>query len=207
MVPSVPSKQRVRPPMQERSRQAWENILEAGTWILIHEGHTALTIGNVCERAGVAATAIYRRVDGLAGLFWAIYDRGMAEISDTYRNELARAAAYPDGSKDRVDAVVRAVTETFERHTDFLHPIINYSTSDPDVRDRGSRESLELVAIVAGLLPAPDEHASWDVARLLHQECVFRAMYGDRWLSREPEGYDAFVSRLSRVAESRLSVI
>jgi len=207
MVPSLPPKLRVRPPKQERSRQAWENILEAGTWILIHEGHTALTIANVCERAGVAATAIYRRVDGLAGLFWAIYDRGMAEISDTYRDGLARAAEYPEGSKARVDAVVRAVTETFERHTDFLHPIINYSTSDPDVRDRGSRESLELVALIARLLPAPDEDAGWDVARLLHQECVFRAMYGDRWLSREPEGYDAFVNRLSRVAESRLSVI
>jgi len=192
--------------MQERSRQAWENILEAGTWILEHEGRDALTIGSVCERAGVAATAIYRRVDGLSGLFWAIYDRGMSQIIETYHAELDRAAELAEGTNDRVEGVVRAVTETFERHTDFLHPIIIYSTSDQDIRERGSRESLDLVALVAQLLPSPDEDASWDVARMLHQECTFRAMYGDGWLSRKPEGYDAFVDRVTRMAASRLSV-
>ena len=27
----------VRPPMQERSRRAWEKVLEAGEWILVNE--------------------------------------------------------------------------------------------------------------------------------------------------------------------------
>jgi len=206
MSTSPPSHERIRPPMQERSRQAWENILEAGTWILENEGRDALTIGRVCERAGVAATAIYRRVDGLSGLFWAIYDRGMSQIIATYHAELDRAAVLLEGTAARVEGVVRAVTETFERHTDFLHPIIIYSTSDKDIRERGSRESLELVGMVARLLPAPDSDASWDVARLLHQECTFRAMYGDTWLTHSPESYDAFVSRLTRLARSRLSV-
>lgn len=207
MAASHPPHRSIRPPMQERSRQAWENILDAGTWILEHEGRDALTIGSVCERAGVAATAIYRRVDGISGLFWAIYDRGMADIIRTYHAELDRAATFAEGTDARVAAVVRAVTETFERHVEFLHPIINYSTSDHVLQERGSRESLELVAMVARLLPSPDEDAAWDVARLLHQECTFRAMYGDRWLSRQPEDYDAFVDRLTRLTESRLSML
>jgi AcrR family transcriptional regulator len=203
---SPPPPERIRPPLQERSRQSWESILDAGTWILVHEGRDALTIGNVCERAGVAATAIYRRVDGLSGLFWAIYDRGMAQIISTYHAELDRAATFTEGTRARVEGVVRAVAETHERHAEFLHPIINYSTTDPDLRERGSRESLELVALVAELLPSPDDDASWDVARFLHQECTFRAMNGDSWLSRHAESYEAFVTRLTRMALTRLSV-
>ena len=200
----VPQSDRVRPPMQVRSKKAWENILEAGTWILENEGRDALTILAVCARAGVAPTAIYRRVDGLAGLFWAIYDRGMEKVVETYREGLAAAAALPAGSRERVDRVVQAMGDTWESNVDFLHPIVNYSTSDAALRERGAQESLELVDLVAGLLPSPSGTANRDVARMLHQECVFRSMYGDQWLSHEPESYPDFLARLTRMAEKVL---
>ncbi|ODT12221.1 MAG: hypothetical protein ABS61_00290 [Microbacterium sp. SCN 70-18] len=181
-------------------------MLEAGTWILENEGRDALTITGVCERARVTPMAIYRRVDGLAGLFWAIYDRGMKAVVATYEQELARAAAFAPDSPARVAQVVTAVAETFERHAPFLHQIVNYSTTDPALSQRGSDESLVLVERVAHLLQGDDSTAAWDVARMLHQECVFRAMYGDRWLSREPELFGQFVERLRLMAFSRLRV-
>ncbi|MBN9201758.1 MAG: TetR/AcrR family transcriptional regulator [Microbacterium chocolatum] len=202
----MPTARQIRPPQQERSRHAWDRVLEAGTWILENEGRDALTITGVCERARVTPMAIYRRVDGLAGLFWAIYDRGMKAVVATYEQELARAAAFAPDSPARVAQVVTAVAETFERHAPFLHQIVNYSTTDPALSQRGSDESLVLVERVAHLLQGDDSTAAWDVARMLHQECVFRAMYGDRWLSREPELFGQFVERLRLMAFSRLRV-
>ncbi|QKJ20535.1 TetR/AcrR family transcriptional regulator [Microbacterium hominis] len=195
---------RIRPPMQVRSRKGWENILEAGTWILENEGRDALTIAAVCARAGVAPTAIYRRVDGLAGLFWAIYDRGMEQVVHSYREGLSAAAELPAGSRERVDRIVLAMADTWESNVDFLHPIVNYSTSDDALRARGAQESLALVDQVAELLAGPDPVVSRDVARMLHQECVFRSMYGDQWLSHGPESYGDFLARLTRMAEKAL---
>jgi AcrR family transcriptional regulator len=188
----------VRPPQQARSRHSWDRVLTAGMWILENEGRDALTVSAVCERAQVTPMAIYRRVNGLPGLFWAIYDRGMSSVADTYDHELEQAALHPAGSVDRVDRVAAAVAETFERHTVFLHQIINYSTTDPELSRRGSEESLQLVDRVTT--------AARDVARMLHQECVFRAMYGERWLSHESEGFAPFVERLRRMARGRLQL-
>jgi len=148
--------------------------------------------------------AIYRRVDGLAGLFWAIYDRGMKAVIVTYEEQLARAASLPAGSSARVAQVVSGVAETFEVHAPFLHQIVNYSTTDAELSQRGAEESLVLVERVAELLQGDDRTAASDVARMLHQECVFRAMYGDEWLSREPEAFGRFVERLRLMAISRL---
>ena len=181
----LPQSDRIRPPMQVRSKKASENILEAGTWILENEGREALTILAVCARAGVAPTAIYRRVASSRACSgrsttgaWRRSSRRIARIGS--------GAALPAGSRERVDRVVQAMGDTWESNVDFLHPIVNYSTSDAALRERGAQESLELIDLVAGLLPSPNGTANRDVARMLHQECVFRSMYGDQWLSHEP---------------------
>ncbi|WP_460775424.1 TetR/AcrR family transcriptional regulator [Microbacterium sp. GXF7504] len=178
--------------------------MNEGIWILENEGRDALTIAAVCRRAKVAPTVIYRRVDGLSGLFWAIYDTRMQDVTQTYRSGLALAAELPAGSEARVEATVRAMTDTWEAHAAFLHPIVNYSTSDEALNRRGGRESLALVDLAADLLPAPVAGVNRDVSRMIHQECVFRAMYGDGWLSHEPEKYEAFVARVVRVAKRTL---
>ena len=53
----------VRPPKQQRSREAWNRVLDAGVAILEDGGYDAFTIAAVCERAAVAPTAIYARTD------------------------------------------------------------------------------------------------------------------------------------------------
>ena len=73
MVDSVPIDDRVRAPMQDRSRRAWERILEVGTWILENEGiATRETIQSEgleakdCERScsGSGTCPRTERVDG-----------------------------------------------------------------------------------------------------------------------------------------------
>lgn len=200
----MPQSEHIRPPRQERSRIAWERVLEAGAWILENEGREALTVSAVCSRAEVFPTTIYRRVDGLTGLFWAIYDQGMARVAETYSEQLDRAERCQPGSDERVLAVVQAAVETFERHRRFLTPIITQSLLDPALKERGSRESMAFLQRMASVLGSAVSHASVDVARLLHQENVFRAMYGNQWLSAEPESLEEFSARLANLAFARL---
>lgn len=194
----------IRLPQQARSKEAWRRILDAGRELLEQGGSDALTIIGVCEAADVAPTAIYARVDGLADLFWAIYEDGMHEVIDTYSDELAKAATTPRHSKERVAAVVAAVALTFENHYRFLQPVINYSLSNPSLRDRGSESSIKLVSLVADLLEDGDRTAAYDVARMLQQESILRVMYGNQWLTTEPESFEEFETRLAAMASARL---
>ena len=200
--PKLAPQNRIRPPLQQRSQVAWNRILDAGMHILIEHGRDALTIQATCQRAKVSPTALYARVDGLSGLFWAIYDRGIGQVITTYERQL-EAAAQTEESVERVRAVVRAMCENFHRHERFMHQIINISVADEALRERGSRESLVYVERVTALLPQQPAGAAADVARMVHQECVFRAMYGDQWLSRRPESWPAFTRRLTTMALGR----
>ena len=69
----------VRPPKQQRSREAWNRVLDAGVAILEDGGYDAFTIAAVCERASVAPTAIYARTTSKDALFLAVYEHGIAE--------------------------------------------------------------------------------------------------------------------------------
>ena len=193
---------RIRPPLQQRSQAAWNRILDAGTHILIEQGRDALTIQATCRRARVAPTALYARVDGLSGLFWAIYDRWIGQVVTTYER-LLQAAAQTEDPIEKVRAVVRAMCENIERHERFLHQIINLTVTDKALRERGSREPLVYVERVAALLPQQPVGAAMEVARMVHRECVFRALYGDRWLSRRPESWAAFTRRVTTMALGR----
>jgi AcrR family transcriptional regulator len=198
-------RRQVRPARQQRSQDSWRRILDAGVEILIKQGRGELTVVETCRRAGVNPPSLYARVDGIAGLFWAIYDREMAHVAHTYDELLIGAARTDAGSPARIQAVVKAICETFRRHEVFLHQIINISVSDVALRERGSRESLALVDRIALLLPKRPAGAARDVARMLHQECVFRAMYGNHWLSHQPESFAIFGSRLASMAKARFT--
>ncbi len=193
----------VRPPRQRRSQDAWKRILDAGVAILAEQGREALTVTATCQRAGVAPTALYARVDGISGLFWAVYDREMVHVQATLDALLLRAAATPAGSDARIRAVIDAQCETFRRYAEFMHQIVNIAVTDAALRERGSRESLASVERMASLLPAEPRGAALDVARMLHLECSFRAMYGNRFLSRRPESQAAFRRRVLAMALGR----
>ena len=83
----------VRPPKQQRSREAWNRVLYAGVAILEDGGYDAFTIAAVCERASVAPTAIYARTTSKDALFLAVYEHGIASIRDEQQVfEIGRAS-------------------------------------------------------------------------------------------------------------------
>lgn len=194
----------VRAPAQQRTRVSWERILDVGTRLLEEHGFEALTITAVCREARVSPPTIYARVDGLDGLFWAIYDRGMTSVLATQAADLRRAAQTVAGSPERVVAVVEAGCATFIEHERFLRPVIRFASSNETLLARGAISSQALVDEMTSLLTHASNDGAEAVARMIYAECVFRVMYGDHFLSQSPESADQFRSRLTALALARL---
>src|SRR3954464_9446913 len=70
----------IRPPLQQRSRETWARVLDAGVAILETGGYEAFTIAAVCEGAQVAPRVIYSRADSKDVLFLAVYEHGIARV-------------------------------------------------------------------------------------------------------------------------------
>jgi AcrR family transcriptional regulator len=185
----------VRPPLQARSREAWERVLTVGLDLLRTEGYDAFTVGEICRRAGVSPPSIYARVDGRAGLFLAVYDRGMHDVAAT--EELALEA-----SGGTVDGIARAMATVFSEHRDLLRAVIVRAASEPALLERGAELSRGVVERFARGLDGVSPERATAIVRTLYAECSFRAMYGPAFWSSTEEAEDAFVQRLTALARS-----
>ena len=195
----------VRKPRQARSVDTWERVLDAGMKLLVEGGWEAMTITAVCKAAKVTAPTIYARVDGLSGLFWAIYGRGMQSVLSTQNQYLEIARSRPERTTERLSAVVDVVAKTFEEHREFLQPVIRYASINEDLLGQGADQSRELVQAMADLLSGENRQSAFEVAQTLYTEAVFRAMYGGTFLNRDGESFADFEARLLRVVVSRLA--
>ena len=192
----------VRPPKQERSRQAWNRALDAGLALLEDGGLDAVTVSEVCRRSGMSAPSLYARVDGIAGLVAAVYEHGMEPIRAT-EAELSRelpGAGAPVA--ERVAGVVGMLAEVFRRHRAFFRPVIAASARDPWIHARGVEESLRSQEALAAAL-ALDERAGRDIAAMVFAEVVVRTMYGGDFSAPSPESEAEFRARLTRMGVAR----
>lgn len=160
----------IRPPMQQRSRESWERALEIATELFVTGGYEALSISEVCRRAHLSAPSLYARVDGLEGLFRAVYERSMAEIMHTEDLEFHTI----DGSIERA---VDACANVFMRHADVLRAVIRRSTADQALLVEGAEHSRRLQGKITDALPGSRASAEL-AARLIYSECAFRVIYG-----------------------------
>ena len=198
----------IRPPKQQRSREAWNRILDAGVALLEDGGYDAFTIAAVCERAGVAPPAIYARTTSKEALFLAVYEHGIARLV-TAQDVLAPADHWATlGPADLVRSAVAETVRIALRHQRFLRPVVLLSASHPEVRRRGSGYSRALgEAFVALLRPVRDEithadaeAAAWACFDTVFAATIIRVAYGPGFATPVGEDDDTFVARLGETA-------
>jgi AcrR family transcriptional regulator len=134
----------IRPPVQRRSREAWNRVLNAGVQLLEEGGYDAFTIAAVCDRAQVAPRALYDRADNKDVLFLAVYEHGMASVR-------AEEAVFADDERWKgltaeqyAREAVREVVGIFSRHAALLRAVVLISGVHPEVYRRGALYSQEL---------------------------------------------------------------
>ena len=192
----------VREPKQARSREAWERVLDVGRQLIEEGGVPALTITEVCRRSGINAPSLYARVDGRAGLFAAVYERGMAEVRQTEDRMLAPLPRPRATIAEQAAEAAAAVAEVFLMHGRLLRAVITQAESDPQLLERGADESRRMMRRVADAI-AVDPAVALEIAQTLYAECVLRTMYGAGFLTGSPEPETAFRARLARTAVAR----
>jgi AcrR family transcriptional regulator len=205
---ALPASLEVRPPKQQRSREAWTRVLDAGVAILEDGGYDAFTIAAVCERASVAPTAIYARTTSKDALFLAVYEHGIADL---------RAEQEVFGDDDRwsglspVDLIRSAVAETVGislRHQRFLGAIVLISAAHEEVARRGSCYAEDLAdGFTRVVLRAEDAvtHADPEAAvracfGTVFATTVIRVACGPAFATSAPVDDDTFVANLGETA-------
>lgn len=105
-------------PRRDRLRAATEaEIVETARGLLAEGGPAALTLREVGRRMGMTASALYRYVEGHAGLLDRLAAAFFAEATDAMRAELSRGATRPDGldAEEQVARSLVAAATAFRR--------------------------------------------------------------------------------------------
>ena len=191
-----------REPKQERSRIAWERALDAGLALLEQRGLEAVTVTEVCRRAGISAPSLYARVDGRAGLVAAVYEHGMTALRATEAELLERVPPVDAPVEDRIAAIVAYMAGVFRRHRTLMRPIIASSTYDEHIHARGVEESLRSQQVMVDALGLPDD-VGHDIAAMIFAEVVVRTVYGGEFSATTPETDEEFEGRLTRMGVAR----
>ena len=198
----------VRPPKQQRSRETWNRVLDAGVAVLEDGGYDAFTIAAVCDRAGVAPTALYARTTSKDGLFLAVYEHGIRDMR-TEQEVFADAGRWSGlAPAELVRAAVAEMARISLRHRRYLRAVVLVSAGHPEVRRRGSRYSQELgdgfTRVVLGARSAIAHEDAEAAVRAcfgsVFAALIIRIAYGADFATPVPVDDDAFVAQMSETA-------
>ena len=92
----------IRRPLQRRSQESLDRVLQAGIEVLQEEGFEGFTLQEVSRRAGVSIGSIYARVASREALIMAIYEQAMAWTDE--QDQIERDAVREDLSpRERIE--------------------------------------------------------------------------------------------------------
>jgi AcrR family transcriptional regulator len=109
-----------RRPIQRRSRQTVDAIVEAAARVLARHGYAAATTNRIAERAGVSIGSLYEYFPNkdsiLAALLERHTDQGGFEVLEALEAAIARGAALPALLRALVEALLRQHRRSPELH-------------------------------------------------------------------------------------------
>lgn len=148
----------VREPRQQRTREQWDRVLDAGVLLLEEGGYEAFTIAALCERAGVPPRALYARAATKDALFLAVYEHGMKRV-------LASENAFDEAERElddvqRIKQAVRSLVRVFAENDAFLRSVVLISGAHPEVQRRGEAYRSAISGRFVAALAPIDGHAA-----------------------------------------------
>lgn len=193
----------IRPPLQRRSQESLERVLQAGFELLKEEGFEGFTLQAVSKRAGVSIGSIYARVPSREALIMAIYERVMAWTEeDQISASSARASL---SARERIELLVSELAGQMLTHGSDLRVFMRQAAVNPDIWERGAEKSQATAEVFRCAvlehpedLSHPDPELAIDVAfRMMYCTIARRLTHGPRFESAREVSDDALVAELS----------
>lgn len=203
----------IRPPLQRRSRESLERVLQAGLELLQEKGFDGFTLQELSRRAGVSIGSIYSRVDSRETLMMAIYERAMASIDAQGRAALERAQRVEGlNPRERVAAIVTSTAETMLANGAVLGVFMRQAPVNSAILQRGAEISRDNAKLFARALLAQREHIGHpdpglavDVAwRMIYCTIARRITHGPRFESTRPLSDRRLVAEMARAVTDYL---
>jgi AcrR family transcriptional regulator len=202
----------IRPPLQRRSQESLERVLQAGLELLQEVGFEGFTLQEVSRRAGVSIGSIYARAASKDALILAIYEREMERLAaENARLEQASDRAGL-GPRELIETLVREMAQTMLGNASVLRVFMHRSVVDAEIRRRGAERSHEVARAFEGALLAhraelrhADPELAVDVAyRFVYCALARRITHGPRFESERELSDDACVRELATAAADYL---
>src|SRR3954453_19710775 len=106
---AVSEPEALRPPLQTRSRESLERVLEAGQKLLEEEGWEGFTVQEVSRRAKVSIGSIYAPAPSKEALVLAVYEPAREKIAEDNAKALATDEQWE--GLDARELIIGATTE------------------------------------------------------------------------------------------------
>ncbi|MFE3001684.1 TetR/AcrR family transcriptional regulator [Nocardia sp. NPDC059246] len=152
-----------RAPVQSRSRERVERILDAARELVDEHGVDAVTTRAIAERAGVPIATLYQFFANREAVFRQLLDRDMDRIDRRVAAEIETLRA--DSIPHAIDLFAAVHRTHFLRHLEFVALYFAYGDSDVvHVHQRRCAHSFGHLLLQSGVMPAHTDPRVFGVA-------------------------------------------
>jgi len=181
----------LRAPVQQRSIESMNRMLDAGEQLFIEGGSSAVTLESVIERAETSTGSFYARFGDMRGFFDSMHQRALRRIGAELEPVFTRASM----EDDLESALLTVLSEGFEvvhRHRETTYFFAVGNSHDPEGREIGAQFSLgmndALSQIMKRYVPQSSSAAAKRridmAARMIHAATFQQFMLEQQELSR-----------------------
>jgi AcrR family transcriptional regulator len=127
-----------RTPLQSRSQDSTDRMLDAALAIIARDGMAGLSIAAVSRESGVSNGALYHRFGDRHGLVVAAQDRFLERVENQWRTTAAPLWKLDD-PRELLTRLAEAWLALFVQHRTLIHAFMITQWDDDDLRRRGAR--------------------------------------------------------------------
>jgi AcrR family transcriptional regulator len=142
----IPRAQLVKPPQQQRSRDALERVLRSGLNVLQEDGFEGFTVHKVSRRANVSIGSIYARIPSREALILAIYEWAMAWTDESDLQFERDAQLHPAEPRELVETIVSDFARLHLVHASEWRVFVRQAPLHPEIFARGQEKTHDLKA-------------------------------------------------------------
>jgi AcrR family transcriptional regulator len=137
---------------QHRSLQTFERLLSAAEELLAERPFDAISVSDICVRAGHSVGAFYRRFESRDGLLQVLHERYTERAIHLQSTALspARFEGIPLGAM--LEQVITEIVQVTRQNTNFLLATAHLAISDQTVASREGRIHAEFQACMTRLI-------------------------------------------------------
>ena len=127
-------------PIQDRSRETFDAIVTACTWLLTDRGYAGTTTNHIADRAGVNISSVYEYFPGKDAIVAQVAERLVARVLE--RLAVGAARAMDGGEDEAIRRWIEFIYDTLLRERAlvavFLYQV-PYTNKLPPIQDVGAR--------------------------------------------------------------------